>query len=88
MTGDGALQLLATTLWGGVLIGGPLLAVTLVVGVAVGVLQVVTQIQDVSLSFIPKIAAVVIGLAVIGPWMLREVVGFAIGLISQIPGRV
>lgn len=85
MTGDGALQLVTHMLWVGVLIMSPLLLVTMLVGVVVSIIQVVTQVQEVSLSFIPKIIAVVAVLAVFGPWMLKKLVAYSAGVISSIP---
>jgi flagellar biosynthetic protein FliQ len=86
MRADLALQLLADVLWNALLIGAPLLAVTLAVGLLVSVLQVVTQVQETSLTFIPKVIAAVIVLVVCGPWMLKRLVAFSSGLIVGIPG--
>jgi flagellar biosynthetic protein FliQ len=72
-------------LWTALLISAPLLGVTLVVGLLVSVLQVVTQVQEMSLTYIPKIVSAVIVLAVFGPWMLRRLLAFATTLISNIP---
>ena len=85
MASDLALQLLADVLWNAMLISAPLLAVTLVVGLLVSVLQVVTQVQEASLTFIPKVVASVIVLVVCGPWMLKRLVAFAAGTIANIP---
>jgi len=82
---DIALQLLADVLWNALLISAPLFAVTLVVGLLVSVLQVVTQVQEASLSFIPKVIASVIVLVVCGPWMLKRLAAFSAGLIAHIP---
>ncbi len=82
---DLALQLLSDVLWNALLISAPLLAVTLVVGLLVSVLQVVTQVQEMSLTYIPKIIAAVVVLIVFGPWMLKRLVAFSINLISNIP---
>jgi flagellar biosynthetic protein FliQ len=54
MRADLALQLLADVLWNALLISAPLLAVTLAVGLLVSVIQVVTQVQEASLTFIPR----------------------------------
>jgi flagellar biosynthesis protein FliQ len=86
MRPDLALQLLSDVLWNALLISAPLLAVTLVVGLLVSVLQVVTQVQEASLTFIPKIVAAVVVMVVCGPWMLKRLVGFSISLIANIPG--
>ncbi|PHV05334.1 flagellar biosynthetic protein FliQ [Janthinobacterium sp. BJB412] len=85
MRPDLALQLLADLLWNALLISAPLLAVTLVVGLLVSVVQVVTQVQEASLTFIPKIISAVVVLVVCGPWMLKRLIGFATGLIANIP---
>lgn len=85
MASDLALQLLADVLWNALLISAPLLAVTLIVGLVVSVLQVVTQVQEASLTFIPKVVASVVVLVVCGPWMLKRLVAFAAGTIANIP---
>jgi flagellar biosynthetic protein FliQ len=84
---DYALQLLGELLWTGLLISAPLLAVTLAVGLLISVIQVVTQVQESSLTFIPKIIASVIVLVVCGPWMLKRLVAFSSSLIAGIPGH-
>jgi flagellar biosynthetic protein FliQ len=85
MAADLALQLLADVLWNALLIAAPLLAVTLVVGLLMSVLQVVTQVQEASLTFIPKVIASVLVLVVCGPWMLKRLVAFAATTIANIP---
>jgi flagellar biosynthesis protein FliQ len=86
MGSDVVLQLMAQLLWGAVLISAPMMISMLLVGLVVSILQVVTQVQDMSLTFIPKLVAAVVSLAVFGPWMLRRLVLLASGLISNIPG--
>lgn len=85
MRSDLALQLLSDLLWNALLISAPLLAVTLVLGLLVSVVQVVTQVQEASLTFIPKIVGAVVVLVVCGPWMLKRLVGFSAHLIAGIP---
>jgi flagellar biosynthetic protein FliQ len=82
---DLALQLLGDVFWNALMISAPLLAVTLVVGLAISILQVATQVQEAALTFIPKIIAAVMVLVLAGPWMLKRLVAFATGLISNIP---
>jgi flagellar biosynthetic protein FliQ len=77
MTPDQALQLMADLLWTGLAIAGPLLLATLVVGLAVSAFQVVTQLQEMSLSYIPKLAVTAAVLLVLGGWMLGLITGFA-----------
>ena len=68
-----------------VIVSLPMLAVGLIVGVIVSILQTITSIQDNILSFIPRAAAIFIVFAFTFPWMLRVVSGFAGGLIARLP---
>jgi flagellar biosynthetic protein FliQ len=69
-------------------IAGPLLLAALVVGVLISVFQAVTQIQEQSLSLIPKIAAVAVVIVLLGPWMLGQLVGYTSALFTAIPTMV
>ena len=75
-------------LWLAVLLAGPMLGAALAVGLFIGVIQAATQIQEMTLSFIPKLLALVIVLFLIGPWMLRIIVTFTQRLFMDIPGLV
>jgi flagellar biosynthesis protein FliQ len=66
----------------------PLLLVGLVVGLLVSVFQAVTQIQEQTLTFIPKIVAMGVVLVIAGPWMLSEVVTYTQQLYSSIPTMI
>ena len=66
----------------------PLLLVGLVIGLVVSVFQAVTQIQEQTLTFIPKIIGMGVVLVVAGPWMLSQVVGYTEQLYSSIPTLV
>jgi flagellar biosynthetic protein FliQ len=85
MHSDLALKFTNDLFWTGLLVCLPILALTMLVGVAVSVLQVITQVQEMSLSFVPKLLAAAVALTAFGPWMLRTLCRFAIGLWSQIP---
>ena len=69
-------------------IAGPILLVGLVIGLVVRIFQAVTQIQEQSLSFIPKIVALAVLILILGPWMLGEMVGYAQNLYLSIPQLV
>ena len=69
-------------------VGLPLLLAGLVVGLIVSIFQAVTQIQEMTLAFIPKIIAVGVVLVVAGPWMLGQIVGYTEQLYGGIPGLV
>lgn len=64
-------------------VGGPLLFIALVVGLIVSVFQALTQINEATLTFIPKIVAIVASLLIIGPWMLRILTSFTTELYSN-----
>ena len=69
-------------------IAGPMLLVALVIGLLVSVFQAVTQIQEQSLSLIPKIAGVAVVIVVLGPWMLGQLVSYTAALFTSIPTMV
>ncbi len=66
----------------------PLLLSALVVGLVVSVFQAVTQIQEMTLSFIPKILAMVVVIVVAGPWMMGQITSYTKELYGSIPERV
>ena len=76
---------MSETLWAAVLIAAPILGFTMVVGLLVSIVQVVTQVQEMSLSFVPKIITVVIVMVVFGPWMLKKLLHFSSSVIGNIP---
>jgi flagellar biosynthetic protein FliQ len=67
------------------LVSAPLLLTALVAGLVVSVLQAATQINEMTLSFIPKLLAMVAALAVAGPWMLATLVEFLQRTLASIP---
>lgn len=69
-------------------VGGPLLLVGLVIGLLVSIFQAATQIQEQSLSFIPKIVGVAVIIVLLGPWMLDQLVSYAQQLYLSIPQLV
>ncbi len=66
-------------------IAGPMLLVGLVIGLVVSIFQAVTQIQEQTLTFIPKIVGVAVLLVILGPWMLDQLVTYAQNLYTSIP---
>jgi flagellar biosynthesis protein FliQ len=70
------------------LLAAPLLLVALVTGLLVGVFQAATQINEMTLSFIPKLLAIAAAIAIAGPWMIRIIVDYTRELIQSIPGLV
>jgi flagellar biosynthetic protein FliQ len=70
------------------MIAAPMLLVSLVAGLVIGMLQAATQIHEPTLSFIPKILLLVLTLFAVGPWMLRSLVDFTHDLYTSIPSMV
>jgi flagellar biosynthetic protein FliQ len=85
MHADLAMRLMGELFWTGLLVSLPTLGITMLVGLVVSVLQVVTQVQELSLSFVPKLLAAAASLVVLGPWMLRQLSGYFTRLWSTIP---
>ncbi|KLU65044.1 MULTISPECIES: flagellar biosynthesis protein FliQ [Desulfosporosinus] len=67
-----------------ILVGGPVLGASLIVGLLVSIFQSMTQIQEQTLSFIPKVIAVVAILLILGPWMLSVITAFTTNLLNQL----
>ena len=79
--GRGALEM-------ALLLAGPVLLFGLVAGLVVGVLQAMTQIHEITLTFIPKMVAGVVALLLFGPWMLTRLVGYTTALFQSLPAWV
>ncbi|MBD3297072.1 MAG: flagellar biosynthesis protein FliQ [candidate division Zixibacteria bacterium] len=67
------------------MLAAPMLALGLLVGVTISILQAVTQIQEMTLTFVPKIVAVAVALLVFLPWIIERLVGFTTRLYASIP---
>jgi len=67
------------------LVGGPVLIVSLIVGVMISIFQAITQLQEVTLTFVPKIVAVFLTLLLTLPWTVKILVGFTRGIFENIP---
>lgn len=70
------------------MLAGPLLIPALIVGLLIGMFQAATQINEMTLSFIPKLAIVAIALVVFGPWMLTTLISFTRELYQNIPALI
>jgi flagellar biosynthetic protein FliQ len=70
------------------MVAAPLLLTALAVGLIIGVVQAATQINEMTLSFIPKVIAMAAVALIAGPWMLRTLVQFTRQLIESLPGAV
>ena len=73
------------SLWVAVMVAAPLLGVALAVGLFVGILQAATSIQEMTLSFIPKLGAMVLALAIFGSWQIAVMMDFIRRIFERIP---
>ncbi len=72
-------------LWITLLVSGPILVVSLVIGMLVSVFQAMTQINEVTMTFVPKILGVFAVSALVGPWMIGTMVDYTTRLLSTLP---
>jgi flagellar biosynthetic protein FliQ len=70
------------------LVAGPALGIGMLVGLLVSIFQATTQIQEQTLTFIPKIVAVLVSIVIFGPWMIRRLVDFAERLLGELPSFI
>lgn len=66
------------------MLAGPLLLVSLVVGLIVSIFQAVTQVNEMTLTFVPKVVAIFIVLIVMGPWMMQMLLGYTANTFTSI----
>jgi flagellar biosynthesis protein FliQ len=69
-------------------IAGPILAVIMVIGVLVGVFLAATQINEPTVSFVPKFLGTGLALVILGPWLLRQLEAFTIAILAGLPGML
>lgn len=85
MEADRLLHLMKSMLWQSMIVSGPILAAALAAGLLISVLQVATQLQEMTLSYVPKLFVSALVLLVLGPWMLHRMAQFAVAMIALIP---
>lgn len=86
MTPELAVQLGNETLTVAVMLAGPILLAALAIGLVVGMFQAATQINEQTLSFVPKLAGLAVVIFLLAPWMTRTLTDFTESLIRGIPG--
>jgi flagellar biosynthesis protein FliQ len=88
MDSQAVITLAQQALYTAVLLSAPMLLASLVVGLVVSILQAATQINEMTLSFIPKMLAMIVTLVVAGPWMITFFVDFLRRLYESIPSVI
>ena len=83
-----AVDLGREAVWTILLVGSPVLLAGLLIGLLVGLLQAMTQIQEATVSFVPKLVVMVLVLSVALPWLISQMVQYSGDLIATIPGRL
>ena len=84
MTQEVILRLARDTLQMTLLVSAPLLVVSLVIGIVISIAQVVTSIQDMTLSFVPRVVAVFVAFLLMFPWMMNLMIAFTTGLFGHL----
>ena len=88
MTPELVINIVQNALFMLIVISAPILGISLVVGLLASILQAATQINEMTLTFIPKLLAMFVVLLVAGPWMLNTLMDYTIRLFNSIPGVV
>ncbi|MEK3886962.1 flagellar biosynthesis protein FliQ [Bacillus sp. FSL K6-3431] len=84
MNAESVISLAQNGVFTTLVVAGPLLLLALGVGLAVSIFQATTQIQEQTLAFIPKIVAVLIGVVIMGPWMLSKLLSYATEIFQNL----
>ena len=88
MDTQAAIDIGREALWTMLIIGSPVLVAGLIVGLVIGLLQALTQIQEQSVVFVPKIIIMLVVLSASLPWLISQMVHYTVELIGGIPGRL
>ncbi len=88
MTPESILSIGQQALWVTFAVSSPLLLSALAIGLLVGMLQAATQINEMTLSFIPKLLVLVLALVAAGPWMLSIIINYTTQLMAEIPALI
>jgi flagellar biosynthesis protein FliQ len=84
MTPESIMGLAQNSIYVTLLVLAPVLGIALVVGLVISIFQTVTQIQEQTLAFAPKIIAVFVGLLICGPWMLSQLLDFSKNIFANL----
>ena len=84
MTQQLVIHLGRETIYAAMLVAGPILALALIIGLAVGIFQAVTSINEMTLTFIPKIVVVLLSIVLLSPWMMSVILGYTHEIFNTI----
>ena len=80
-----AIDIVQAPIWTVVVASGPAVAAAMAVGIVIALLQALTQVQEMTLTFVPKLLAVILALALFGPWMLSTLIHFMTYTYNHMP---
>ena len=82
-----AIDLGREAIWIALMVGAPVLLTGMIVGLTIGLFQALTQIQEQTVAFVPKIVAMVLALSIALPWLITQMLQYSGDLITEIPNR-
>lgn len=85
---DAAIELVREATWVALIVGAPVLLVSMVVGLAISILQAVTQVQEQTLNMVPKIILMTVTMLIVLPWVIQRIVDYATTLFHEIPSTI
>ena len=88
MTPQSVLDITQNAMWTAVIVAAPMLVTALIVGLVIGMFQAATQVNEMTLSFIPKLFTLFLTLVVTGPWLLTTLIDYTQRLILSIPSVI
>ena len=84
MTNEMVISIAERAIWIIIITSGPLLLIALVMGLVISIFQATTSIQEQTLSFVPKIIAVFVGIIFFGPWMLSQILSYTQDILDNL----
>ena len=84
MTPELAVEVLRQALLAAFWLGAPLLAIAFVAGIVVGLIQITTSIQDAAFNTVPRLAAFLVGLVVLMPWMFKRMAAYTVSILGDL----
>ena len=88
MTPESVMTMGRTAMEVTLMVAAPMLLVALIIGLVVSIFQAATQINEATLSFIPKLVGIFVALVIAGPWMLAVMLDYMRGVLTGIPGLI
>ena len=85
---DGAIELVREATYVALLVGAPVLIVSMAVGLVISILQAVTQVQEQTLNMVPKILLMTVTMLIVLPWVIQRIMDYATNLFHEIPSTI